>query len=175
MNIYLTGYMASGKTHIGRHLAQKMDIPFFDLDASIVERYGKSVSKIFATEGEAAFRQKETETLKSIPKEANAIVSCGGGTFCFPQNRDWIEDQGISIYLKVSVDTLFHRLSSKKEKRPIIKANNSTAEELRTFIEKHLASREADYEEADIVYLSDGKVEDIVEELTTYFWRFLKS
>ncbi|MFT6709391.1 MAG: shikimate kinase, partial [Flavobacteriales bacterium] len=142
MNIYLTGYMASGKTYIGRHLAQKLDIPFIDLDACIVERYEQTVSAIFAAEGEAAFRQKETETLKSIPVTANAIVSCGGGTFCFPQNRDWIKEQGISIYLKVTVNILFNRLSAKEESRPIIKANNGTAEELRTFIETHLASRE---------------------------------
>jgi len=175
MNIYLTGYMASGKTHIGQHLAQKLDIPFLDLDARIVEKYGKTIPEIFATEGEAAFRKKETETLKSIPASANAIVSCGGGTFCFPQNRDWIQAQGISIYLEVSLDTLYNRLSANEESRPIIKANNASPTELKTFIEKHLASRKADYELADIIYKADGPVGETVAELSTYFWRFLKS
>jgi len=175
MKIYLTGYMASGKTFIGRRLAQRLDIPFFDLDACIVERYNQPISKIFASEGEAAFRKKETETLRSIPNLPNAIISCGGGTFCFSENRDWIKEQGISIYLQVSVDTLVHRLSSKKENRPIIKANNGTEEELRTFIKMHLASRKADYEQANIVYSSDGSGEEIVVELSLYFRRFLKS
>ncbi|MFT6709064.1 MAG: hypothetical protein ACJATF_003928, partial [Flavobacteriales bacterium] len=74
-----------------------------------------------------------------------------------------------------TVNILFNRLSAKEESRPIIKANNGTAEELRTFIETHLASRETDYEQADIVYEADGAVGEIVAELSTYFWRFLKS
>ena len=174
MNIYFTGYMGSGKTSLGRELAQQLDIPFYDLDDCIVERYGQSVAHIFASEGEAAFRQKESVVLYSLPASANAIISLGGGTFCFPNNRDWIQNQGISVYLKVSPDILYERLAGTGETRPIIKANNSSKAALLTFIETHLASRQQDYELADIIYEANGEIEDMVTELAGYFWRFLK-
>lgn len=175
MNIYLTGYMASGKSYLGRQLAEKLDIPFYDLDAVIEARSGQSIAAIFETEGESAFRKIEAEALRSIPASARAVVSCGGGTFCFEANRDWIHQQGISIYLKVSSATLVQRLSKKEEDRPIIKANNNSLANLLTFVEKHLASRKEDYEAADIVYIADGPAEEIISELSDYFQRFLKS
>jgi shikimate kinase len=167
--------MASGKTYIGRLLAQQLAIPFYDLDEQIVARYGQSVAAIFATEGEAAFRQKEAAALRSLPAQANAIIALGGGTFCFSENREWIGTQGISVYLEVSVATLHQRLSSQAEKRPLIQANQSSPPRLLAFIEQHLASRQKDYEQADIIYQAEGEVEEIVKELANYFRRFLKS
>jgi shikimate kinase len=175
MNVYLTGYMACGKSSIGRLLAQQLGIAFYDLDEQIVVLYGQSVAAIFDEEGEDAFRQKEAIVLRSLPAQANAIIALGGGTFCFRENREWISTQGISVYLEVSTKKLHQRLSAQAVHRPIIKANNHSAEALMDFIKTHLASRQQDYEQADIIYQADGKVEDIVQELANYFYRFLKN
>ncbi|MFK7806317.1 MAG: shikimate kinase [Saprospiraceae bacterium] len=175
MNVYLIGYMASGKTTIGRLLAKKMEIPFYDLDEQIEKQQGKSVSDIFAKEGEEHFRKLESETLRSVSSSANSIVSCGGGTFCKVENREWIKNQGISVYLEVTLENIFVRLSNNATTRPIILANNQSETALKEFLTIHLGKRKADYEQADIIFDANGKKDDIVRELATYFWRFLKS
>ena len=172
MIIYLIGYMASGKSLVGASLAQKLQVPFYDLDKTIEAQNSRSISQIFSEEGEAAFRQKETKALQAISASRKAIVACGGGTFCLPQNRNWIKQHGIAIYLQVPPKVLSQRLYKNPQQRPLLQAHLHQKDALYTFVKKHLASREEDYLAADIIMKAVGKVEQIAEELAQYFERW---
>lgn len=97
--------MGCGKTTIGRALAKSMKMEWIDLDRHIENRKGKSVSEIFETEGEEAFRMAERDALHSLSN--NLIVSCGGGTPCFYDNMEWISGNGITLYLHTSIDSIY--------------------------------------------------------------------
>jgi shikimate kinase len=100
MHIYLTGFMGVGKTTIGRKLSLLLDLPFIDLDEYIEEETGNNISQIFLQEGEAAFRLKEKNTLKSIISNREMhIIALGGGTMATVENSTLITHNGICIYL----------------------------------------------------------------------------
>ena len=172
MIIVLIGYMASGKTSIGKILADKLNYNFLDLDDFIEDKENMSVSHLFKEKGEIYFRKQESYYLKTLLKlENNTILSVGGGTPCYSGNIDVIlgADQVKSIYLKASLTTLVNKLMTKKAKRPLI-AHIETEEEMTEFIGKHLFERLQFYNQADIQVSIDNKtkdevVEDIILEL----------
>lgn len=168
MILVLIGYMASGKSTLGRILAKKLDYDFIDLDDYIVASEGKSVSEIFKNKGEIYFRKQETLYLKVLLETKNNIVlSLGGGTPCFGHNMELIlnSEQAKSIYLKASIPTLVKRLKTEKNKRPLI-AHIESDEQLSEFIGKHLFERAPFYNRAETVVSTDNKTEqDIVEAL----------
>jgi shikimate kinase len=94
--VYLIGFMGSGKTTVGRKLAKKLDHPFIDLDETIENRYRISIPTIFSKYDEKVFRKIEHETLKSLLHLQNHVISTGGGTPCFFNNIDLINENGIS-------------------------------------------------------------------------------
>ncbi|NVO03809.1 MAG: shikimate kinase, partial [Bacteroidetes bacterium] len=132
MRIFLIGFMGCGKSSFGKRLANKLGLSFVDLDIEIETSKGRSVSEIFALEGEKVFRCYETETLIQNTEKDNLIISTGGGTPCFNENMDLINSKGISIYLKMSSESLLHRLVNSKKERPLIKS--MTYFELKKFI-----------------------------------------
>ena len=168
MILVLIGYMASGKSTIGRILAKKLDYDFIDLDDFIEEKEKMAVSDVFKTKGEIYFRKIESQYLKEIISEKSKIVlSLGGGTPCYNNNMDDIlkANNVKSIYLKASIKTLIGRLKNEKSKRPLV-AHIETDDALTEFIAKHLFERSQFYNQAHKVISTDDKTEAvIIEEL----------
>ena len=166
MKIVLLGYMGCGKSVIGAFLAEKLQIPFYDLDQEIEKETQISIGKLFQTRGEIYFRKKENGTLKSfLDKKENFILSLGGGTPCYYNNHELLLQEGVfSIYLKASVDTLVSRLINEKEQRPLL--YNQDEVSLKDFIKKHLFDRNFYYHQATkMITVDDKSVEQIANEI----------
>lgn len=155
--IYLVGFMGAGKSSIGRRLANLMKIRHIDLDEHIEERERRSISTIFANEGQDAFRKLEADALRDINYETDCVISTGGGTPCFLDNMQFMLDNGTVIYLSMSPGMLKSRLEKSKKDRPLLK--NLTSDELLQYIEKTLEEREKWYKKAN--YTVDGDKVDI--------------
>ena len=150
MKIFLIGFMGSGKTHWGRQLSQKLGIPFFDLDEQIEEHAGKTIEEIFKIEGEEQFRLKEKDILHIITESHDSFVmACGGGSPCFFNNIEYMNQAGTTVWINSSLENLYQRLSGEKDKRPLIR--DLPDDQLRYFIGKKFAGRKIYYEQADIV------------------------
>ena len=152
--IFLTGFMGSGKTYWGSRWAQQYGLPFIDLDAEIEREEGKSIATIFEERGEAYFRQQEAAWLRKRGGDHSFIMACGGGTPCFHNNMQWMNAQGITIYLQASAQRIYDRVVSEKDKRPLLK--NTDAHSLQIFIEDKLAEREPFYRQARQILLVDS-------------------
>lgn len=149
MKIFLIGFMGAGKTHWGRLLSEKLGIRFFDLDEQVTEHAGKSIPEIFATEGEEQFRLLEKEVLYIITESHGSFVmACGGGSPCYFNNIEYMNQSGTTVWINTPLDTLFDRLVKEKDKRPLIK--ELSAEQLRGFISKKFADRKIYYEQANV-------------------------
>jgi shikimate kinase len=141
MKIVLIGYMSSGKSTIGKHLADKLFLPFIDLDIYIEKKEKKSVSDIFKNKGEIYFRLIEHKYLKEILiSDQKVVLSLGGGTPCYADNMNLINTANtISFYLQTSIKVLVDRLTKEKDDRPLIASleDNKISE----FVAKHLFER----------------------------------
>lgn len=149
MRIFLIGYMGSGKSTVGRGLAKELGLSFIDLDDYIEERNFKTIPKIFAEEGEDAFRKLEQKALREVAEFENVVIATGGGAACFFDNIDVINACGQSIYLKGSPRILAERLRNSKTERPLIKGKSY--DELVAFIQDTLNKREYWYKQAKTV------------------------
>lgn len=151
MIYFLIGYMACGKSTIAKQLSDKYNIPHIDTDAVIEEAEGMSITEIFNTKGEDYFRQVETRVLNEIIYvNEPCIVSCGGGTPLYNNNIDLMNNNGISVYIKCSANTIVNRLSlSEIEKRPLLR--NKTKIELPSIIDTEIKKREEIYNKANII------------------------
>lgn len=149
MKIYLIGFMGSGKTTLGRKMAQKLNSGFADLDERLCAHTGKSISELFASLGEAGFRKLEQEVLHKTAIDEDLVVSTGGGTPCFFDNMDWMNEQGKTIYLHVNAKALASRLENSKTNRPLI--GDLKGEKLEQFIAEKLAERESFYHKAQMM------------------------
>ncbi|NDV94318.1 shikimate kinase [Dysgonomonas sp. 521] len=166
--IFLIGYMGAGKTTAGRELAKELGLEFVDLDHFIQARYQKSVGQIFADVGESEFRNIEMNILKEVGEFENIVISTGGGTPCFFDNMDYMNQTGTTVYLKASPEALSSRLNLCKEKRPLIKDKNE--EELFLFVVESLEKREPFYSKAKIIFETEvlvtrEDVKDYVQQL----------
>ncbi len=150
MKIFLIGFMGSGKTHWGRLLSEKLGIPFFDLDEEIVGQAGKPITEIFATAGEEQFRVMESDILHQLSESNDRfIMACGGGTPCYFNNIEFMNQAGTSVWINTPVETLFSRLVNQKSKRPLIR--DLSDDQLRGFISKKFSDRRMYYEQAELV------------------------
>ncbi len=165
MQIVLIGYMGSGKTSIGKKLAEKLQLDFIDLDDYIEEKEQTSINKIFEAKGEIYFRKLENKLLKELISSDRAVVlAVGGGTPCYANNSELITASSTSVYLKTSIHELYDRLVKQKQNRPLIK--DLKDDDLKEFIAKHLFERSFYYEKAQLEILTDGKSEDaLVDEI----------
>jgi shikimate kinase len=166
MKIVLLGYMGCGKSVIGAFLANKFQIPFYDLDQEIEKETQNSISELFQTKGEIYFRKKENEILKNLlDQKLDFVLSLGGGTPCYYNNHELFLQGGVfSIYLKASVATLVSRLIKEKTHRPLL--HNQDEISLNDFINKHLFDRNFYYHQATkIVTVDDKSVEQIANEI----------
>ena len=170
MRLYLTGYMASGKSTLGRKIAKRTDLPFLDTDKMVEEAEGSEVADIITFAGEEYFRQAERRALERTAEYENAIISTGGGLPIWGDNQKWIEEHGVSVYINRAPEQILSRLSEHgRQKRP--KFRGKSDEELLQFMHEHLAEREPIYLKADIVIdcskVSDWEIADRLCELVT--------
>ena len=161
--IILVGYMGSGKTTVGKALSKETGMMFYDLDWYIESRMRKSVAQIFAERGEDAFRTMEYNMLHEVAEFEDVIISCGGGTPCFFDNMDYLNQQGDVVYLKATPETLYKHLLMAKVERPLLKGKSK--EELITYITEHLKERASFYEKAS--YTLDVNVLDEYDKIQT--------
>jgi len=121
MLIFLIGFMASGKTTVGKKLANKLDLPFIDLDAYIEEKNNTTIRSIMYNEGQEVFREMERDALDQIiGKFKSAVISTGGGTPYYFNNMEKMKKAGETVYIEVDVPTLVGRLLNSKKDRPLI-------------------------------------------------------
>lgn len=151
--IFLIGYMGCGKSTMGRALHRLTGMEFIDLDSYIETRFHSNVREIFATRGEDGFRDIERRMLHEVADFENVIVACGGGTPCFFDNMEYMNERGITVWLNTSVAILHSRLMRGRHKRPLIAGKSD--EELREFIIEALKQRSEHYDKATIKFGSD--------------------
>ncbi len=169
MIVFLLGFMGAGKSHLGRQLAIETGSEYFDLDNLLVEQTGMTINQVFEKHGEDYFRELETNMLHKISTELNLkeikanslkkekyyFIGCGGGTPCFNNNMEWMNSQGLTVWLNPSVNVLFSRLRNEKDQRPLLKQLED--DQMITFIENKLAERKFFYELSTIV-LNDNDI-----------------
>lgn len=164
--IILIGFMGAGKTRLGKKISEEWDLPFFDLDRLIEEEEGKSIPELFSQKGEKAFRKMERKSLEKFFKnqQGDWILSSGGGTPCFGDNMDLMNQSGTTVYLCPTLTEIVKRLKKKKNQRPLIA--DVPDEELEGFIQKLLDKRENYYDKAHIsIYSDDISPEDLKDFL----------
>lgn len=161
--IILIGYMGAGKTTVGRQLAMALGLQFYDLDWYIEMRYHKKVSEIFAEQGEAHFRDLERRMLHEVAEFENVVVSCGGGTPCYEDNMQYMNQQAETVYLKLTPEVLAMHLSMGRTVRPLIVGKSG--EELLQYITDSLAVREVYYNQAK--HIVDVSLMDNFEKIAT--------
>ena len=166
--IFLIGYMGAGKTTLGTLLAEELGVDFVDLDLFIEARYQKTIGQIFEEDGEDGFRKIESAVLKEVGTFEGIVISVGGGTPCFYDNMEFMNEAGRTIYLKTSSKVLADRLNTCKSKRPLIK--DKSEEELLDFVAQSLKTREPFYLKSAHVFetetlLSDADARNYVHRL----------
>lgn len=127
MKIYMVGFMGSGKTTVGRELAARIDAPFFDLDELVEASERMTIRELFAEKGEPYFRKRERDLLRSTRNLDSAVIATGGGTFTFDENIQFIQSEGLSIYLSAPYSLLRARIGGKDD-RPLFRDDVSTHE-----------------------------------------------
>jgi shikimate kinase len=163
MKIFLVGFMGSGKSTAGKKLAALLDYTFIDLDAMIESETDRSVTEWFR-EGEPKFREIESLVLKQTADFKNSIIATGGGTPCFHENMNWMKEQGLTVYLKMTPGGLFHRLIASKTKRPLLEGKTDV--ELMEYISETLKEREYFYAQAHYVIKGESlNVDQMLETI----------
>ena len=118
--VVLVGMMGSGKTAVGRALAEKLSVPFLDSDHEIESAAAMSIAEIFERDGEGFFRDRESEVIRRLLDNEVGILSTGGGAFMFPQNREMISKLGVSVWLDADLSLLWSRVKH-KDTRPLLR------------------------------------------------------
>ncbi len=140
MNIVLTGFMGTGKSAVGRRLAEDLHVAFVDVDETIEKRAGHSVRNIFEHQGEAAFRILEADVITELSKVDRAVISTGGGALLNPKNQENLSRQGILVCLRAKTSTLLERLKEDVT-RPLL-----TGENVEARMERLLKERQSIYD-----------------------------
>ncbi len=159
--------MGSGKSHTGRRLAAALGYAFYDLDDWIVKQAQRTISQIFEQDGEVGFRKMEQAALHEMRIFEQVVVACGGGTPCFFDNMNWMNQHGTTIFLQTPVPILLKRLQKGKHQRPLLK--DKTDEALLEFIQQKLKERLPYYEKAAIIYEQRTVNQDVAADLLKHF------
>lgn len=173
MRLFIIGYMASGKTTFGKALSSRLNAPFIDLDEYIEGKTGKTISEIFAEKGEEGFRQLEKDLLiEATTENENIIMACGGGTPCHFDNMEFLNKNGITVFLETSADVLVERLQSENDKRPLVAGK--TDDEIRQKVLTQLCRRLPDYMQAKLKWHGDdlnslSEIEENVENFVSSY------
>jgi shikimate kinase len=124
--VVMVGMMGAGKTAVGRALAQLLDVPFLDSDHEIEAAANMTVPEIFARDGEAFFRARETEVIDRLLQGRACVLSTGGGAFLSPRNRELISRQGVSVWLNADIELLWNRVKH-RDTRPLLRTPDPKA------------------------------------------------
>lgn len=143
-SIVLVGLMGAGKTKIGRRLAQRLGLPFFDSDEAIEAAAGETIEEIFANRGEAVFRDGERRVIARLLAGPLHVLATGGGAFMDPSTRRVIAARGVSVWLRAELDVLFARVS-RRTNRPLLKTPDP-----RAVLAELIERRYPIYAEADV-------------------------
>ena len=119
--MYLVGFMGAGKTTVGRELAARVESPFFDLDELVESAEKMSIKDIFGQHGEPYFRKRERDILRSTHNLEDAVIATGGGTFTFEDNIQFIQSEGLSVFLSAPYALLRSRIGDKAAERPMFR------------------------------------------------------
>ena len=168
MRVYLTGFMASGKSTVGPKAASRLGQPFLDLDRLITAHEGRSIPTIFREDGEEYFRSLETEMLHRTTETDDPVVAVGGGALIDDDNRAFAEEHGLVVYLEVPVTTILDRVAGDATERPLLQDESGTplsTEKQRVRIEQMLEERRPFYEAAHRTINADRPVEAVVADL----------
>ncbi len=169
VNLYLTGFMATGKSTAGRALANRLGYAFYDSDAEIEKLTQRRIDEIFEHEGEEAFRRYEREFIESGHPSEGCVVSCGGGLITRPGMIELLKEKGVLICLFATVDTILERTQGNKN-RPLL-----NVEDPKQRILDLLAAREPYYRQAGTMVLTDNRgLSEIVDHLRRVYLREAK-
>lgn len=158
--------MGTGKSTIGRQLAQQLEYVFIDSDHAIEAKAGTSIPEIFEAQGEARFRELEHEFIESGHDAEGCVISCGGGLVFQPGMKELLQSKGVVITLFASAETVYERTRS-NQNRPLLNVDDPKAE-----IERLLEERMPVYRDAGIGVLTDGRcVNDIVSHVIRIYRR----
>ena len=156
--IFLIGFSGSGKSSIGKLLADKLNTSFFDTDTLIVRKARKTIPLIFREDGERHFRILERQAIKDvIGRRGKKVVALGGGTFQSRENREMIKRAGVVVYLACSQTELYRRLRDMKDRPLLHGADRESAKDLKSRIKTLLAKRTKHYNQSDMKFSTTGK------------------
>jgi shikimate kinase len=162
MKIYLVGMPGSGKSTLGKQLAEELNLPFIDLDAEIEKSQGRSIPEVFREKGEDHFRQVESQLLREWSASQHGFVmATGGGAPCFYNGMEVINNSGISVYLNVALDELLRR-TEKSNDRPLLGTNDRAEKQKR--LHELLNARDKIYSQAKIK-IAAPTIEKLKKEL----------
>lgn len=163
MNVVLTGFMGTGKTEVGKALAEKLGYEFLDTDELIEKRVGLKISEIFEKFGEPYFRKIESEVVEDVSKLNKKVISTGGGVVLKSENMENLSKNSIIINLRASPEEIYNRLKDKDD-RPLLKKDDVLGE-----IKKLLEVRKKFYERCDYYIDTDGlTTQEVVEKVFGY-------
>lgn len=146
MRVFLVGYMGCGKSTLARELSKSLGFRHIDLDDKIEKEARKPIDFVFTDRGEERFRNLEARLLRETRRLYNIVVATGGGTACFHENMEWMNQNGITVYIQHTSEALFNRLLPVRQERPLTKGLSEEA--LKEQIETHMALREPHYNKA---------------------------
>lgn len=146
MKLFLIGMMGSGKSHWKKKLATKMKVGGYDLDFLVESHEEKTISEMFAEDGEEYFRKSEAKVLRWFAEKKAFVLATGGGTPCFHNNMEWMNAQGITVWIDEPIEILAERLAPEKDHRPLIRNLSDT--ELVDYLTNKRAERLSFYEQA---------------------------
>lgn len=168
LNIVLTGFMGTGKTSVGKILAEKLGFTFVDVDKVIEKTAGMKISDIFSRFGESRFRDIETEVIKLITKKTGQVIATGGGAVLRDENMNALKSTGIVFCLMASEDTIFERVKNSKE-RPLLQVND-----LKERIRELLGKRMDKYRNAHFLINTEGlSPQEVAEKIIKEYERFV--
>ncbi len=165
--IVLVGMMGSGKSHVGRLLAQRLGVEFCDADKILEEEQGRSISEIFESDGEVAFRDLEADLIERLLNKPDAVISTGGGAVITPRVLSSIKERAVSLWLQTSVEKIIPRVINDKN-RPLLQCGDPQSK-----LNALMEVREPLYAQADIHITNEdipveGTVDKIVHALGTF-------
>ncbi len=163
MRITVTGFMGTGKTVVGRRLAERLGLAFADLDDLIQEDAGMGIPEIFASEGEAGFRRRERALIAAIANRQDVVLATGGGALLDPENARALRAQGTLVCLQAEPQTILERIGP-DTRRPLLQTSDRMAR-----IRELLEQRATAYAQADLtVETSRLGIDEVVDRIVSH-------